>query len=40
MSDQMGRNPNAIGKSRSHWATLHTIVVKNDLMRRTRTKMA
>jgi hypothetical protein len=32
MSDQMGRNPNAIGKSRSHWAALHTIVAKNDLI--------
>ena len=35
MSDQMGRNPNAIGKSRSHWGALHTIVAKNDLIRRT-----
>ncbi len=34
MSEQLGRNPNAIGKSRPHWATLHTIVIKNDLMER------
>jgi hypothetical protein len=33
-SDELGRNPNAIGKSRPHWAGLHTIVVKNDLMSR------
>jgi len=31
-SDELGRNPNAIGKSRPHWASLYTIVVKNDLM--------
>jgi hypothetical protein len=35
MSDDLGRNPNAIGKSRPHWANLHTIVAKKDLMRRT-----
>ena len=34
-SDELGRNPNAIGKSRPHWAGLHTIVVKNDLMSRS-----
>jgi hypothetical protein len=33
-SDELGHNPNAIGKSRPHWAGLHTIVVKNDLMSR------
>lgn len=36
MSDQMGRNPNAIGKSRSHWGALHTTVAKNDLMQQRR----
>lgn len=35
-SDELGRNPNAIGKSRPHWAGLHTIVVKNDLMAQQR----
>lgn len=34
MSDELGRNPNAIGKSRPHWANLHTIVAKKDLMAR------
>lgn len=34
MSDELGRNPNAIGKSRPHWANLHTIVAKKDLMSR------
>lgn len=31
-SDELGRNPNAIGKSRNHWANLHSRVVKRDLM--------
>jgi hypothetical protein len=34
MSDELGRNPNAIGKSRPHWANLHTIMAKKDLMAR------
>ena len=28
----VGRNPNAIGKSRSHWANLHARVAMRDLM--------
>lgn len=31
-SNELGRNPNAIGKSRSHWANLHTRVAMRDLM--------
>lgn len=31
-SDQLGRNPNAVGKSRPHWAALHTKVSFNDLL--------
>lgn len=31
-SDELGRNPNAIGKSRNHWSTLHSLIVKRDLM--------
>ena len=31
-SNELGRNPNAIGKSRNHWANLHTRVAKHDLM--------
>ncbi len=31
-SDQLGRNPNAIGKSRPHWAALHTTLSRNDLL--------
>jgi len=33
-SDDHGRNPNAIGKSRTHWANLYTVVAMKDLMRR------
>src|SRR5579872_4212483 len=33
-SNERGRNPNAIGKSRNHWANLHTRVAKFDLMSR------
>lgn len=33
-SNERGRNPNAIGKSRNHWANLHTRVAKFDLMAR------
>lgn len=35
-SNELGRNPNAIGKSRNHWANLHTRVAKFDLMSRQR----
>jgi hypothetical protein len=35
-SNELGRNPNAIGKSRNHWANLHTRVAKFDLMARRR----
>jgi hypothetical protein len=31
-SDELGRNPNAIGKSRNHWANLHSRVAKRALM--------
>lgn len=33
MSNQLGRNPQSIGKSRPHWANLHNIVAKRDLQR-------
>ena len=33
-SNELGRNPNAVGKSRNHWANLHTRVAKFDLMAR------
>ena len=29
---ELGRNPNAIGKSRNHWANLHARVAMRDLM--------
>lgn len=32
-SQELARNSNAIGKSRNHWATLHSIVLKHELMR-------
>lgn len=32
VSNELGRNPNAIGKSRSHWANLHARVAMRDLM--------
>jgi len=32
VSNDLGRNPNAIGKSRSHWANLHARVAMRDLM--------
>jgi len=32
VSNDSGRNPNAIGKSRSHWANLHARVAMRDLM--------
>lgn len=31
-SEERGRNPNAIGKSRNHWATLHSTVAKYQLI--------
>lgn len=31
---ELGRNPNAIGKSRNHWANLHARVAMRDLMSR------
>ena len=31
-SNELGRNAQAIGKSRNHWANLHARVVKHDLM--------
>lgn len=31
-SDELGRSPDAIGKSRNHWATLHSIVLRNQLV--------
>lgn len=33
MSNQLGRNPQSIGKSRPHWANVHNIVAKRDLQR-------
>ncbi|MDQ3045848.1 MAG: AIPR family protein [Chloroflexota bacterium] len=33
MSNQLGRNPQSIGKSRPHWSNLHNIVAKRDLQR-------
>lgn len=33
-SNELGRNPNAIGKSRNHWSNLHARVAKHDLMAR------
>jgi hypothetical protein len=32
-SDELGRNPNAIGKSRNHWANLFARVAMRDLIR-------
>lgn len=31
-SDELGRNPNAMGKSRNLWSTLHSTVAMKDLM--------
>lgn len=31
-SDELGRNPNAVGKSRNHWANLHSTIAKHQLM--------
>ena len=32
-SAELGRNPNAIGKSKNHWARMHGIVLKDQLLR-------
>lgn len=32
VSEQLGRNLNAIGKSGNHWSNLHRIVLSNDLL--------
>lgn len=37
MSNQLGRNPQSVGKSRPHWANLHNIVAKRDLQRQAVT---
>ena len=34
-SSELGRNPNAIGKSRNHWANLYTRVAMRDLQAKT-----
>ena len=31
-STELGRNPNAIGKSRNHWANLHARIAMLDLI--------
>ncbi len=33
-SDELGRNPNAVGKSRNHWANLFARVAMRDLAAR------
>lgn len=33
-SNELGRNPNAVGKSRNHWSNLHGRVAKYDLLSR------
>jgi hypothetical protein len=33
-SDELGRKPHAIGRSRNHWASLHKTVANADLVRR------
>lgn len=33
---ELGRNPNAIGKSKNHWANLHARVAMRDLMEKTK----
>ena len=33
-SEELGRNPNAIGKSQNHWARLHNLILKQDLIKR------
>lgn len=36
VSQELGRNPNAIGKSRPHWGNLHTRVAMRDLMAKSK----
>lgn len=36
-STELARNPNAIGKSRNHWANLHARVAKRELMMRAKS---
>lgn len=36
VNDELGRNPNAIGKSRSHWANLHTRLAMRELMQQAK----
>ena len=35
-SNELGRNPQSIGKSRNHWSNLHSRVIKHDLMHQQR----
>ena len=35
-SNELGRNPQSIGKSRNHWSNLHSRVIKHDLMKQQR----
>jgi len=37
-STELGRNPNAIGKSRNHWSNLYTRVALRDLQSKVETK--
>jgi hypothetical protein len=32
--DELGNNPNALGKSKSNWGNLHNIVISHDLQSR------
>jgi hypothetical protein len=36
-SDELGRNPNAVGKSRNHWANLFARVAMRDLAKRMKS---
>ena len=36
-SNELGRNPQSIGKSRNHWSNLHSRVIKHDLMHQQRS---
>ena len=38
-NDELGRNPNAIGKSRNHWANLHARVAMRELMAANETAL-
>jgi hypothetical protein len=37
-SSELGRNPNAIGKSRNHWANMHARVAMRDMMEKESRK--